>query len=1080
MVQNTDVAPELGGDIKLDGTRYALQRVIDDKGNLVLNWRVERQVPVQDGEPGQEVTASWPLGFFGAMGETSRIARNSPGYSFATGIDAHIPGIMRFPPTRTTVTPTQAPTDAPTGWIEANPSGSMTVKAFSFTKDTGGNPSGDEDTVTHNLSVAPVAIIMWSAGKTSDGTPSANYRFFYGFTDGTTERAVGISSEDGVGTPNSGRIFSENTVVFADWDGGGGTPITGTVSDIGTSTFKVTYTDNDANAYIIHGLAIGGPDIQADVTEWALPASTGDNAVTGTGINQADLLIHITAGTTTTANTATGHMSLGAMDANGNQWALAVEAQSGFGTSNTARYQITDGCFAGFATLSILDFEAAFRSSDSDGFAMNFSDAPGAANKAATLSLKGVNARVGNGNRDADSGADEFAGTGMTATALFWAGVMNTTSGSVVDGLKLGVGAATSTSDEQSCSISDKNGVGTTVTDGVDNSENLGTELVFEELDDDGASADTATFASFASDVFNVSWSVGTAANEMLWITVAPPTVSDTRFLYSFQGINSRKMSVNPTTGAITLVEEIAFNTQTQLSGSIGGAARAGKSVTHFTATNTSADHVYVGLGKTEDAVKITTVAGAGSADTWAVMDAGTKAQGFTTQNDGITVKLWRGHTGNKLNTATADDTWTATDSDVGSAEADITALESTRGQGIAIGKEDGLWFADPSGAISERTRMKSGGGDADNGTGLLAIPLSQAAFFNSRGGLSLMIGTETVNVGPDTIPMNREIPNITHSPVNGRHYETEMGDTDGHHIYGLYRVSEASVDRTYLFYWVRDGFTMIPRILDRLDFYARGLHLFVHPDTGDRYLFSTGDGDIFHWKIGRDGSPNAGRDNIGYGATGAVTYDIYGPSTPFHDESGKEYPHTKKRLRSWTVNAPDLTDTIVVLRYFLDEDSGNLLGTITSAGVSTKFWTLDTTDECFQLLPLLQLQTGGGYTVANGTDPHMVGMEIRATLEPDLADVYRGAIDTKVPLAEGQPPPLSAKGIRDAVRALLMDSAQGPITVYNPDGTSFTGSVLHVGDLQVGAPIFNPEAGEEKLPLTYVFEIEVRQWVTS
>ena len=92
------------------------------------------------------------------------------------------------------------------------------------------------------------------------------------------------------------------------------------------TNFTLNWTTNDANAYVIHFIAIGGSDVSAPVVDWTMRTTTGNPTVTGVGF-QPDVVFHAHGGHTFTAalpaNLAGGAFGLGVMDFDGDQWALA-------------------------------------------------------------------------------------------------------------------------------------------------------------------------------------------------------------------------------------------------------------------------------------------------------------------------------------------------------------------------------------------------------------------------------------------------------------------------------------------------------------------------------------------------------------------------------------------------------------------------------------------------------------------------------------------------------------------------------------------------------------------------------------
>ena len=72
------------------------------------------------------------------------------------------------------------------------------------------------------------------------------------------------------------------------------------------TNFTLNWTTNDANAYVIHFIAIGGSDVSARVVDWTMRTTTGNTTVTGVGF-QPDVVFHAHGGHTFTAAAAREH-----------------------------------------------------------------------------------------------------------------------------------------------------------------------------------------------------------------------------------------------------------------------------------------------------------------------------------------------------------------------------------------------------------------------------------------------------------------------------------------------------------------------------------------------------------------------------------------------------------------------------------------------------------------------------------------------------------------------------------------------------------------------------------------------------
>src|SRR3990167_4495695 len=200
---DTRVGGSLGGDVVIDSKRYALYTERDQFGNHVLSWRHDDEILNQEGNPSQPVAAKWEWGAPNGMGEVQRISEDSLGCAFTVGMDTSTPGYVRLAGRRITVTPTTSPVDKPTGFFPQAPPGAAVYNVGTFTKSASAGTVSQA--VTHGLSVAPVAVIFWTAGQTASGTVGAGKYCSLGFTDGTTSKVVSWHSADAGAASNCAR-----------------------------------------------------------------------------------------------------------------------------------------------------------------------------------------------------------------------------------------------------------------------------------------------------------------------------------------------------------------------------------------------------------------------------------------------------------------------------------------------------------------------------------------------------------------------------------------------------------------------------------------------------------------------------------------------------------------------------------------------------------------------------------------------------------------------------------------------------------------------------------------------------------
>jgi len=429
-------------DVVINAKKYAVYKDAVEAGADLAFKRVA-DIPLSRTASGA-IPLLWNDGFSAGMGY-GRAVEGGPGdaYAYSAGFDAHLPGLVRLHGRRVSVTPDTPPSNTKTDFFEASAAGSAEYSVSSFVKSTTvGNHT--QSGVTHGLTSAPKAIIFWTSAGTADGTVAAGTVGMLGMTDGTNERVISWASDDNVGTSNSSRRALDTYAI----DIGAGSA-QANITNIGATTFDVEWDGSLATAEIIHFLAIGGSEVEASVDEWTLPATFDSTSVTSVGFTP-ELCIHISGGTTTFASGSVDDADFrwGMMDENGNQWANAIYSQDAQGTSNTKRDGSSGNALIGSTGNASV---AQMQSMDSDGFTMLHLNTGGdGAMAVATLSLKGILARVGNFTKKTATGDEVAVSLPFTSTAFMLSSVMSTTDDSV----------GTAAQDHAAISIGGGSGVG--------------------------------------------------------------------------------------------------------------------------------------------------------------------------------------------------------------------------------------------------------------------------------------------------------------------------------------------------------------------------------------------------------------------------------------------------------------------------------------------------------------------------------------------------------------------------------------------------------------------------------------------
>lgn len=390
---------------------------------------------------------------------------------------------------------------------------------FTFTKSTTVGTT-TQAAVSHGLSVVPKAIIFFSAGKTVSGTISAGFIQMMGFSDGTRAGCQSSSGLDGDVAFKSAQYNSiTEALAFANANGST-TPPTGIPVNIGGTTFDINWTANDANAYIIHGIAIGGSDVSAFVKNWTAVAS-GLSSQTGVGF-KPDALLNVT-GTALAAGYATnGNFSLSAADSLGNNWSSLIASMNGGSGGNSQTWHQGSTGIRTVNGLGVQQTAANFASLDADGFAYTFL-ATSVLCKISTLCLKGIRVKA---KRDtakptgAAPATDAQTGVGFTPTALLMASVQATTA--VGPQARIGIGAASSAAVANSLAVTDTSPLAQSSAKGLDS--NQASAVLFTKINNDTMTKDAvATLTSFDADGFTLSWNPNDAvATVYNYIAFAP------------------------------------------------------------------------------------------------------------------------------------------------------------------------------------------------------------------------------------------------------------------------------------------------------------------------------------------------------------------------------------------------------------------------------------------------------------------------------------------------------------------------------------------------------------------------------
>lgn len=386
----------------------------------------------------------------------------------------------------------------------------ITTEYVNFAKATGGAPV-DQSIA---LSAAPKAMIFWATAQTAAGA-AADLTLSFGATDGSTRsRAIAASSEDVVPTSNTKMRHAAKVITIldasgtlvaeADWkdwtDGVGGNGVT------------ITWTTNDANAYIIHGLAFFGLDNQwlFDFVVDSTAAATDNDDITGFGFNPSDgnagVILFSAINQSTVPNSANVMaFAIGAASGNTERGCIAGMSLDNLAVSNVAQVRngaamlqfvrnksgvIVDG--------GIIDFSAWI----TDGMRITYDTVPDKNYHMFGLIMQGDGFFAGEIESPAGTGTVATTDPGFTPTGVFNFGQVTTAANaSVSNHLEVGfAGGASAAGTEGAIGVGDSDNLTDT-----DSEQNTKTDKVFSSSKHTGdATQEEADLSSF--DTNGLTW----------------------------------------------------------------------------------------------------------------------------------------------------------------------------------------------------------------------------------------------------------------------------------------------------------------------------------------------------------------------------------------------------------------------------------------------------------------------------------------------------------------------------------------------------------------------------------------------
>jgi len=389
----------------------------------------------------------------------------------------------------------------------------MAVNAGSFAKSTGGAPASQAIT---GVGFQPRALILWTSGATSAGSWQDHIHFGYGYAArnaaGTvTTGSISLADQDAQETSNTGMRIAAKALTIGEYDGSA-VLAECDMTSFDADGFTLSWTTNDANAYLIHYMALGGPDFtDAYVKSWTFATSTGDQAVTGVGF-QPDYVLHIGA-TLAGALPQSGvspRVFIGGMDASA-MFCLTFMDRDAQATTSCLTGGTTDRTIWALSTLGLGDYKATYVSLDADGFTVNVDNAAPSATNVLSLCCKGGSYNAAAFYTSATEPPVDQAITGVGFTpegVLILANGISAASTTYASDITLGVGAMDGTN-QNAAHISSEYNAGTSNSAVYDSADKA---LLYDAAGDQIISVQ-AGYKSFDADGFTITIDTGGASS---------------------------------------------------------------------------------------------------------------------------------------------------------------------------------------------------------------------------------------------------------------------------------------------------------------------------------------------------------------------------------------------------------------------------------------------------------------------------------------------------------------------------------------------------------------------------------------
>lgn len=314
----------------------------------------------------------------------------------------------------------------------------LNIKVGTWTKATTTAPVNDKIT---GLGASTKVLILWTNGETAESTFSNNFRTAVGWTVSTAGRSACQIGKDNVGTSDTSRRQATTALSILS-TAASNEPSLGAEGDL-TSTdatsFTFRWSTNNAAAYIIHYMALGGSDIKAETSTMSFSTATANVTVNGMAFT-ADAVMFLSIGDggawTTSADRANAVMQLGIAVSTNQRWAQGSGSEHNQNTSDTGNVGYSTACLVGLsaADVGVENYRVDYLGGHASGFTVELENPPTATVYAAWLALNNTGKfQVGSFKIATASGAQTLTGMNFTGDAALFMGHGKTSSSGAIN-----------------------------------------------------------------------------------------------------------------------------------------------------------------------------------------------------------------------------------------------------------------------------------------------------------------------------------------------------------------------------------------------------------------------------------------------------------------------------------------------------------------------------------------------------------------------------------------------------------------------------------------------------------------------